>query len=58
MVSRMWPGEETGGVEDSGGGRRFLIRAGPLLHFLEHDAVFCGGNVRLVENRERKKHSR
>lgn len=31
----------------------FLIRTGTLVHFLEHDAVFCGGNVRLVE----KKHS-
>lgn len=27
-----------------GGG---LISTGPLLHFLEHDAVFCGGKVRL-----------
>lgn len=29
-------------------GWRFLISTGPLLHFLEHDAVFCGGKVRLV----------
>lgn len=34
------------------GGWRFLISEGPLLHFLEHDAVFHGGKVRLV--REKK----
>lgn len=53
----MWAGVGMGGGEDGGGregrraARRFLISAEPLLHFLEPDAVFCGGKVRLVGGR-------
>lgn len=37
---------------DRHAGWRFLISTGPLLHFLEHDAVFCRGEVRQVEKAE------
>lgn len=52
----MWAGVGMGGGEDGGregrrAARRFLISTEPLLHFLEPDAVFCGGKVRLVGGR-------
>lgn len=46
-------------VEGRHTGWRFLISAGPLLHFLEPDTVFCGGQMRLGGKKQNKtkKHS-
>lgn len=56
MVSRMLAGEGMGGAEGNvqvGGGVGCvyvcvggLISTGPLLRFLENDAVFCKGKMR------------
>lgn len=42
-------------VEGRHTGWRFLISAGPLLHFLEPDTVFCGGQMRLGGKKQNKK---
>lgn len=42
-------------VEGRHTGWRFLISAGPLLHFLEPDTVFCGGQMRLGGKKTKQK---